>query len=67
LNKPIDGIPDDVMQVLRRHNWPGIFASCRTFIERAVLMTEGRQLQPPLAELTRIAPAKSSQTDHTLV
>jgi formate hydrogenlyase transcriptional activator len=66
LHKPIDGIPDDVMEALRRYDWPGNIRELQNFIERSVLMTEGRQLQPPLAELTRIAPAKSSQTDRTL-
>ena len=66
LNKPIDGVPDNVMQALRRHDWPGNIRELQNFIERSVLMTEGRQLQPPVAELTRIAPAKSSRTDQTL-
>jgi formate hydrogenlyase transcriptional activator len=66
LNKTIDGIPDGVMEALRRHDWPGNIRELQNFIERSVLVTEGRQLQPPLAELTRIAPAKSSQTVQTL-
>jgi len=66
LNKTIDGIPDDVMEALQRYDWPGNIRELQNFIERSILVTEGRQLQPPLAELTRVAPAKSSQTDQTL-
>ena len=66
LNKTIDGIPDQVMEVLRHHDWPGNIRELQNFIERAVLVTEGRELQPPLPELTRMAPARSSQSDRTL-
>jgi formate hydrogenlyase transcriptional activator len=66
LNKPIDGIPDQVMEALRHHDWPGNIRELQNFIERAVLVTEGRELRPPLSELTRIAPARSNQPNRTL-
>jgi formate hydrogenlyase transcriptional activator len=66
MNKSIDVIPDHVMDILRIHNWPGNIRELQNVIERAVVMTEGRTLRPPLSELTRMAPAttvsESSQT-----
>jgi formate hydrogenlyase transcriptional activator len=66
MNKPIDSIPDHVMEILRQHDWPGNIRELQNFIERAVLMTEGRQLHPPLQELTRIAPAVGADRERTL-
>jgi formate hydrogenlyase transcriptional activator len=66
LNKPIDSIPDQVIEALQLHDWPGNIRELQNFIERAVLLTEGRELRPPLPELARIAPAKSNRPSRTL-
>jgi formate hydrogenlyase transcriptional activator len=66
MNKTIDDIPDHVMDVLSLHDWPGNIRELQNFIERAVVMTEGRLLHPPLAELTRLTPAVSSAPSRTL-
>jgi len=66
MNKMIDSIPEQVMEVLRRHAWPGNIRELQNFIERAVLLSEGRVLRPPLAELTRLTPAASSEPARTL-
>jgi formate hydrogenlyase transcriptional activator len=42
LNKPIDLIPDEVMAVLKAHDWPGNIRELQNFIERAVLFRLGR-------------------------
>lgn len=52
LNKPIDVIPDEVMAVLKAHDWPGNIRELRNFIERAVLFSPGSVLRLPL-ELTQ--------------
>ena len=57
MNKTIDGIPENVMEALRLHDWPGNIRELQNFIERAVLMTQTRMLNPPLTELTRVAEA----------
>lgn len=57
MNKTIDGVPDDVMNVLRHHEWPGNIRELQNFVERAVLMTNGAMLRPPLEELTQLVPA----------
>jgi DNA-binding NtrC family response regulator len=51
--KSINHISDDVLDVLKRHNWPGNIRELQNFIERAVIMTTGAVLRPPLAELSR--------------
>jgi formate hydrogenlyase transcriptional activator len=66
MNKPIEEIPEQVMEVLRHHDWPGNIRELQNFIERAVVMTEGRVLRPPLGELTRMTPAAASDSARTL-
>jgi formate hydrogenlyase transcriptional activator len=42
--KSIDRIPDEVMDILIRHNWPGNIRELQNVIERAVIMTTGSSL-----------------------
>jgi formate hydrogenlyase transcriptional activator len=49
--KAIDRIPEDVMEALESHDWPGNIRELQNFIERAVIMTTGSVLSPRLAEL----------------
>src|SRR5579862_8245677 len=48
LNKPIDSIPDEVVEVLKAHDWPGNIRELQNFIERAVLFSRGSVLRLPL-------------------
>src|SRR5580698_3805464 len=48
LNKPIDLIPDEVVTVLKAHDWPGNIRELQNFIERAVLFSPGSVLRLPL-------------------
>jgi formate hydrogenlyase transcriptional activator len=48
LNKPVDSIPDDVIAVLKAHDWPGNIRELQNFIERAVLFSPGTVLRLPL-------------------
>jgi len=54
LNKPIDTIPDEVMEVLKFHDWPGNIRELQNFIERAVVLSPGPVLRPTLTELRHI-------------
>jgi formate hydrogenlyase transcriptional activator len=47
LNKPIELIPDEVMAVLKAHDWPGNIRELQNFIERAVLFSPGSVLYLP--------------------
>jgi len=51
LGKPIDYIPDEVIEALKSYHWPGNIRELQNFIERSVIMTTGRALYPSLAEL----------------
>jgi formate hydrogenlyase transcriptional activator len=51
LGRTIDRIPDDVMEALESHDWPGNIRELQNYIERAVIMTTGPALRPRLAEL----------------
>ncbi|HUA19388.1 MAG TPA: sigma 54-interacting transcriptional regulator [Bryobacteraceae bacterium] len=60
MNKAIDEIPEQVLEALCQHDWPGNIRELQNFIERAVVMTEGRVLRPRLSELTRMSLPQTS-------
>ena len=45
IGKPIDSVPDDVMQQLCKYSWPGNVRELENVIERAVILTKGTALQ----------------------
>jgi formate hydrogenlyase transcriptional activator len=51
MNRRIERIPSTVMDALVRYLWPGNIRELQNFIERAVILSQGPSLQPPLAEL----------------
>src|SRR5712691_4862546 len=51
LNKSVEYIPADVMDALAHYSWPGNVRELENLIERAVLLSPGRELRVPLAEL----------------
>jgi formate hydrogenlyase transcriptional activator len=59
MNRKIDRIPESVMDALTRYAWPGNIRELQNFMERAVILSEGSSLRPPLAEL-RETKSKSS-------
>ena len=66
LNKRIESIPAEVMEVLRLHDWPGNIRELENFIKRAVILSWGPPLRPPLAELQRLPNGAASTTNRTL-
>jgi formate hydrogenlyase transcriptional activator len=48
LNKTIDSIPDEVVEVLKAHDWPGNICELQNCIERAMLFSPGSVLRLPL-------------------
>jgi formate hydrogenlyase transcriptional activator len=48
LNRPIDVIPDEVVEVLKAHDWPGNIRELQNCIERAVLYSDGSVLRLPV-------------------
>ena len=51
MKKPIDNIPAKAMSALSEYHWPGNVRELENFIERAVILSRGAELQIPLAEL----------------
>ncbi len=56
LYKKIETIPEDVMRALTRWDWPGNIRELENFIERAVILSKGPALRPPLAEIEKAVP-----------
>jgi PAS domain S-box-containing protein len=53
MQKKIDSISPVVMGGLTTWEWPGNIRELENFIERAVILTRGRSLEPPLGELRK--------------
>ena len=54
MQKRIDTIPTAVMKGLTAWEWPGNIRELENFIERAVILTRGKSLDAPLADLRKI-------------
>src|SRR3984957_5485100 len=50
MNKQIPSIPEDVMEALKRHSWPGNIRELQNFIERSTILTSGPVLNAPLGD-----------------
>ena len=53
MGKKIESIPEQAMEVLANASWPGNVRELENFIERAVILTQGSELNVPIAELKR--------------
>lgn len=51
MGKQIETIPEEVVEVLRNWSWPGNIRELENLVERMVIMSKGRTLAPPPAEL----------------
>jgi formate hydrogenlyase transcriptional activator len=51
VGKSIDCVPDDVLEALQQHHWPGNIRELQNFIERSLIMATGSVFRPNLAEL----------------
>jgi len=63
MKKRIDTIPTKAMRALVGSHWPGNVRELQNFIERAVILSRGSELEIPLSEFkqqTNPAPASSS-------
>jgi len=57
LKKRIEAIPSEVMTVFTNYRWPGNVRELEHFVERAVVLTQGSDLEVSLSELKSSAPA----------
>jgi formate hydrogenlyase transcriptional activator len=51
MGKQIESVPEEAMEVLNNHTWRGNVRELANFIERAVILSQGDELQVPIAEL----------------
>jgi formate hydrogenlyase transcriptional activator len=64
MNRHIETIPSRAMEVFASYPWPGNVRELQNFIERAVILSPGSALRPPLDELRRTSvpnPSPSSK------
>ena len=52
MGKQIESIPEQAMEVLSNHPWKGNVRELANFIERAVILSLGDELQVPITELS---------------
>jgi transcriptional regulator with GAF, ATPase, and Fis domain len=64
--RPIDLIPDEVMEALKTHDWPGNIRELQNIIERALVFSPGSVLRLPLADLKRLTKQPSTVSSRTL-
>ncbi|HKW33081.1 MAG TPA: sigma 54-interacting transcriptional regulator [Candidatus Acidoferrum sp.] len=61
LNKGVQYIPADAMDALVRYSWPGNVRELENLIERAVLLSPGKELRIPRSELKFEAPVATEE------
>jgi formate hydrogenlyase transcriptional activator len=75
MNRRIETIPSLAMDVCASYPWPGNVRELQNFIERAVILSPGSVLQPPLAELkqamvqapnSKLSTLKEVEREHVL-
>jgi formate hydrogenlyase transcriptional activator len=62
MNKRIESIPSKARSARARYAWAGNIRELENFIERAVILTRGSELQVPLAELQQQAASAETIT-----
>jgi formate hydrogenlyase transcriptional activator len=62
MGKQIENIPEEAMRALERWHWPGNVRELANFIERSVILTEGKTLRVPTGELRSL----SESSDETI-
>lgn len=62
LGRSVNKIPEFVMRAMQRYSWPGNVRELQNFIERAVILSKGNTLNPPIGELDEIHVSSSSSS-----
>ena len=66
MNRRIETISPQAIEALTHYSWPGNVRELQNFIERAVILSPGNVLRPPLAELKEAAVHTASSKLSTL-
>ncbi len=63
LNRQVEYIPADAMDALSSYSWPGNVRELENLIERAVLLSPGKELRVPIGELKSSVPLNAPGVD----
>ncbi len=63
LNKAVEYIPADAMDGLTNYSWPGNIRELENFLERAVILSPGKELRVPFYELKSAAAVFPATSD----
>jgi formate hydrogenlyase transcriptional activator len=66
MNREIHSIPENVIEALQQHSWPGNIRELQNFIERAVILTSGPVLCAPLGDLRGGSEEQTAAGNQTL-
>jgi formate hydrogenlyase transcriptional activator len=67
LNKVVEYVPAEAMTALANYSWPGNVRELENFVERAVLLSPGKELRVPVSELLSEPGASTSSSSHRMV
>jgi formate hydrogenlyase transcriptional activator len=65
LNKSVAYVPAEAMEALAGYSWPGNIRELENFIERAVLLSPGKELRVTISELKAVPTATGAGDDST--
>jgi formate hydrogenlyase transcriptional activator len=63
MQKNIERIPKTVMNTLTAWEWPGNIRELENFVERSVILTRGKSLEAPLAQLRKLKTDESKRDE----
>jgi formate hydrogenlyase transcriptional activator len=63
LNKTVEYVPAQAMEALVHYSWPGNVRELENLIERAVILSPGKELRVPVSELKAAISAAEPNTD----
>jgi formate hydrogenlyase transcriptional activator len=66
MGRDITHIPEDVIEVLRLHDWPGNIRELQNIVERAVIMSPGPDLRLPMGEFKHVIKTDTPSAVRTL-
>jgi formate hydrogenlyase transcriptional activator len=66
MRKEISHIPEGTIEFLRQQEWPGNIRELQNFVERAVIMSPGPNLEIPFGELRHMVEGYTPTPAHTL-
>ncbi|HZC66249.1 MAG TPA: sigma 54-interacting transcriptional regulator [Candidatus Dormibacteraeota bacterium] len=67
LNKTVEYVPAQAMEALVHYSWPGNVRELENLVERAVILSPGKELRVPVSELKAALSAAESNADFSSV